>query len=73
MVVGRCPRSENIPTHKWLKKNFALLYLHIQYCITSWGCVAKSVLDPLIKLQKLMVRVMTCSHHKVSSMPLFRK
>jgi len=55
------------------KVYFALLYPHIQYCITSWGCAAKSVLDPLIKLQKRMVRIMTFSHNKASSMPLFHK
>ena len=55
------------------KVYFALLYPHIQYCITSWGCAAKSVLDPLIKLQKPMVRIMTCSHNNASSMPLFHK
>jgi len=52
---------------------FALLYPHIQYCITSWGCAAKSVLDPLIKLQKRMVGIMTISHNKASSMPFFHK
>jgi len=41
--------------------------------MTSWGCVAKSVLDPLIKRQKRMVRIMTFSHNKASSMPLFHK
>ena len=25
------------------KVYFALLYPHIQYCITTWGCAAKSV------------------------------
>jgi len=55
------------------KVYFALFYPHIQYCITSWGCAAKSVLDPLIKLQKRMVRVMTFSHNKASTMPLFHK
>jgi len=42
---------------------FALLYPHIQYCKTSWGCAAKPVLNPLIKLQKGMVRIMTFSHN----------
>jgi len=55
------------------KVYFALLYPHIQYCMTSWGCAAKSVLDPLIKLQKRMVRIMTFSHNKASSTPLFHK
>ena len=49
------------------KGYFALLYLHIQYCITSWGCAAKSVSDPLIKLQKRMVHIMTFSHNNASS------
>jgi len=49
------------------KGYFALLYLHIQYCITSWGCAAKSVLDPLVKLQKRMVHIMMFSHNNASS------
>ena len=48
-----------------------MLYPHIQRCMTSWGCVAKSVLDPLIKRQKRMVRIMMFSHKKASTMPLF--
>ena len=55
------------------KVYFALLYPYIQCCISSWGCAAKSVLDPLIKLQKRMVRMMTFSPNKASSMPLFHK
>ena len=31
------------------------------------------VLDPLIKLQKHMVRIMAFSHNTASSMPLFHK
>jgi len=30
-----------------IKVYVALLYPLIQYCIISWGCIAKSVLDPL--------------------------
>jgi len=55
------------------KVYFALLHPHIQYCITRWGCAAKSVLDPSIKRQKRKVRIMTFSHNKASSMLLFQK
>jgi len=55
------------------KVYFALLYPYIQCCITSWGSAAKSVLVPLIKLQKRTVRIMTFSHNTTSSMPVFHK
>jgi len=41
--------------------------------LLSWECAAKSVLSPLIKLQKRIVRIMTFGHNKASSMPFFHK
>jgi len=41
------------------KVYFALLYPHIQYCITSRGCATKFVLDPVVKHLKRMVLIMT--------------
>ena len=54
------------------KVYFSQLCPHIQYCITSWGCAATSVLDPLTKLQKRVVRIITFSHN-TASMLLFHE
>jgi len=53
--------------------HFALLYSHIEYCIINLGCAATSVLDPLIKLQMRMLRIMAFSYIKASLMPLLHK
>ena len=35
---------------------YSLIYPHLQYCISSWGAAASSNIDPIIKLQKRIIR-----------------
>jgi len=68
MVLGVVPDRKYSNSQMVEKVHFALLQPHIQHCITSWGCAAKSVLDPLIRSG-----LMTKRHDTASSMPFFHK
>ena len=50
---------------------YSLIYPHIQYSITSWGRASAKTLDPLIKLQKRIVRSMTFIKYNAHTQPLF--
>ena len=52
---------------------YALAYPHMQYCISLFGGAAKTHLDPLVKLQKRLVRIMLREPFDSPSKPLFQK
>ena len=54
-----------------LYNSFILPYL--TYCIEIWGMTFKSHLDPLIKIQKRALRLITNSHRLAHTEPLFKE
>ena len=54
-----------------LYNSFILPYL--TYCIELWGMTFKSHLDPLIKIQKRALRLITNSHRLAHTEPLFKE
>ena len=52
---------------------YSLIHPHLNYCITVWGGAPKTVLKPLINLQKKAMRIMTYSAYDHPSAPLFSK
>lgn len=50
---------------------YSLVYSHLQYCITTWGLAAANALDPLEKLHKRIVRIITKSPYQSHTTPLF--
>ena len=50
---------------------YSLIYSHLCYCITSWGCDWKTRLMPLIKLQKRAVCIIAKKRYRVHTNPLF--
>ena len=50
---------------------YSLIYSHLCYCITSWGCASKTRLMPLIKLQKRAVCIITNNRYRDHTNPLF--
>ena len=51
--------------------HFSLIYSQLQYCITSWGSAPKTVLKPLKVIQNGVVRMITESHFRTHSSPLY--
>ena len=63
---------KNILSRKFLiDVYYSLIYSHLCYCITSWGCASKTRLMPLIKLQKRAVCIITNKRYRDHTNPLF--
>ena len=52
---------------------YSLIHPHLQYCISSWGAAAPSNLDPIVKLQKRIVRYICHQPARSHTNPLFIK
>lgn len=51
---------------------FAFINSHLIYCMESWAWTYDSYLDPLRRLQKRAIRIITHSKYNEPSRPLFR-
>ena len=52
---------------------YSLAHCFLSYCICVWGGAAKYLLQPLVVLQKRMLRVITGSHYNDHTAPLFKE
>ena len=50
----------------------SLIYPYLTYCIEIWGAASKFRTDPLLKLQKRCCKIITNSHPRSPSLPLFQ-
>ena len=50
----------------------SLVYTYINYCNLVWGAAEKGILDPLFKLQKKAIRIITRTHYLAHTTPLFK-
>ena len=40
---------------------YALIYSYLQYCVSTWGLASTTVLDPLVRIHKRIIRIITNS------------
>ena len=52
---------------------YSLVYPHLNYCVSAWGGVCKTNLQPIVRLQKKILRIITFSSFDSHSDPLFLK
>ena len=52
--------------------NFTFVYPYLIYCVEVWGNACDTHLDPIIKIQKKCVRVITFSHYLEPTELLFK-
>ena len=50
----------------------SLIYSHINYCILIWGGAEKGILEPLFKMQKKAIRIISNSGYLEHTAPLFK-
>lgn len=50
---------------------YSIAYPFLQYCISSWGGTSKSLLEPLFRKQKIIVRCILHKPYQAHSSPLF--
>ena len=70
-IVNRGKRLLNNSTLRTLYMSFLQPYL--TYCITVWGKTFKTLLDPLVKLQKRAIRTICNVNYLTPSAPLFKE
>ena len=51
----------------------SFVYPYLIYCVEIWGNAADIHLDPIIKMQKKIIRIMTFSKFGTPTKPLFEK
>ena len=64
---------KKLPQNCLFKLYYAVTYPYFIYCNHVWGNAFKETLKPLFRLQKRIIRVITSSHYKAKSQPLFTK
>ena len=50
----------------------SLIHSHLNYCNLVWGAAEDSNLEPLFKLQKMAVRIISNSHYLEHTPPIFK-
>ena len=50
----------------------SLVYTYMNYCNLIWGAAEKGIVEPLFKLQKKALRIITRSHYLAHTEPLFK-
>ena len=70
-IIYKARKYANKQTVKQMYYTFVFPYLI--YCCEIWGSTSHTYLDPLIKCQKKIIRIMTFSQYDAHSKPLFMK
>ena len=52
---------------------YALIYSYLQYCFSTWELASIAVLDPLVRIHKRIIRIITNSPFLSHTNPLFQK
>ena len=50
---------------------YSLVYTHLNYCVSTWGGITKTALNPIFTLQKKVLRIITNSSFDSPSRPIF--
>ena len=71
-AISKLKKFVNIHTSKTIY--YSLIYSHLKYCITSWGKVAKTIIQPIINTQKRITYIKQLSRDYInllSEMPRY--
>ena len=67
-------RAKNFLTVDALKLLYhSLINSHLLYCLPAWTCGLESTLNPLIKMQKRAIRIVTNKRYNAHTVPIFKK
>ena len=62
-----------VPENHLVNLHYSLFYPYLTYCVVVWGSACASHIDPIIKLQKRVIRLITGQNAQAHIEPLFRK
>ena len=69
-IISKAKKLLNFAALKTLYYSF--IYPYFDYCIEVWGSASKTRIDALFRMQKKAVRIITMSHYKADTSPLFK-
>ena len=52
---------------------YTVIYSHFQYCITTWGVASTTALEPLKKMHKRVITIITNSSFGSHTTPIFKE
>ena len=71
--IGIMYRARSCLTKRSLKNlYYSYIYPYLIYCIEIWGISPQTHLNPLLLMQKKIVRIMTFSYYYAHTAPIFR-
>ena len=67
-------RAKNLLTVDTLKMLYhSLVNSHLLYCLPAWSCGLESTLNPLIRMQKKAIRIVTNKRYNSHTVPIFKE
>ena len=70
-IISKAKKFLNSTALKTLYYSF--IYPYFDYCIEVWGSACKTRIDTLFRMQKKAIRIITMSHYRDDTIPLFDK
>ena len=70
-ILNKCKKYLNEST--LLTLYYSFVYPYFNYCNCIWGNTYQSYLEPLVKLQKRAVRIISSAERRAHTEPLFKK
>ena len=67
-----CKSKRMLKKETLVKLYYSFVYPYLQYGVIAWGSTYTKVIDPIIKLQKKVVRVISSSDWNSPSDPIFK-
>ncbi len=62
-----------LPTKSLIALYYSLFHCHLVYAVEIWGSASPSLLQPLIKKQKMAIRLISGANYNSHTEPLFKK
>jgi hypothetical protein len=67
-----CRLKKKLPTQTLKNLYYTFAYPYLTYGIEVWGCSCTTYLEPLFKLQKRIIRILSSSSFDAHTAPLFK-
>ena len=70
-IIRKARKYLNFDALKTLYHSF--VYPYLDYCIEVYGSAKNSIIEPLCRMQRKAIRLITNSHYRADTAPIFEK
>ncbi len=67
-----CKARKYLNKHTLTKLYYSFIHPYLIYCVEAWGNALDTYLDPIIKLQKKIIRIISSASYLATTDPLFK-